>query len=282
MRPSPRAPGSAAPSRATSSGCCRAGTRACATKSWSWARITITSARDTSETTASSALIHIAKQLAAEPPARTVVFVAFSGEEGGLLGSANYVKQPVFPLASTYAMVNLDMVGRIKNNRLIVFGAGTAAEFPALLDSLNTTTQFDLKASGDGWGPSDHASFYGAGKPVLHVFTDLHEDYHRATDDWDKIEVDGLERVANFTADVVRTLANRKAPLTFINVPPPPPPAASASGGGGAYLGTIPDMTENPGGSVEVRDRRREGRAQGGRHHYEHRRDGRAGSPGDD
>ena len=195
-----------------------------------------------------SALIHIAKRLAAAPPARTVVFVAFSGEEGGLLGSANYVKQPVFPLAATTAMVNLDMVGRIKNNRLIVFGAGTAAEFPALLDSLNATTQFDLKASGDGWGPSDHASFYGAGKPVLHVFTDLHEDYHRASDDWDKIEVDGLERVANFTAEMVRALANRKAPLTFINVPPPPPPAASVSGGGGASLGTIPDMTENPGG----------------------------------
>ncbi|MDH4348709.1 MAG: M28 family peptidase, partial [Gemmatimonadota bacterium] len=196
----------------------------------------------------SSALIHIAKRLAAAPPARTVVFVAFSGEEGGLLGSANYVKQPVFPLAATYAMVNLDMVGRIKNNRLIVFGAGTASEFPALLDSLNAAAQFDLKASGDGWGPSDHASFYGAGKPVLHVFTDLHEDYHRASDDWGRIEVDGLERVANYTAEVVRALADRKDPLTFVNVPPPPPPAASASGGGGASLGTIPDMTENPGG----------------------------------
>ena len=196
----------------------------------------------------SSALIYIARQLAAAPPARTVIFVAFSGEEGGLLGSAYYVKNPVFPLATTYAMVNLDMVGRIKNNRLIVFGAGTAAEFPALLDSLNATAQFDLKASGDGWGPSDHSSFYGAGKPVLHVFTDLHEDYHRASDDWEKIEADGLERVANYTAEVVRALASRKAPLTFINVPPPPPPVASTSGGGGASLGTIPDMTENPGG----------------------------------
>lgn len=195
-----------------------------------------------------SALLHIARRLAGAPPARTVVFLAFSGEEGGLLGSANYVKNPAFPMAATYAMVNLDMVGRIKDNRLIVFGAGTAQEFPALLDSINlSNAHFDLKASGDGWGPSDHASFYGAGKPVLHLFTDLHEDYHRATDDWDRINADGLERVANFTAEVVTALANRRAPLTFVNVPPPPPPVAAAAGGG-ASLGTIPDMTENPGG----------------------------------
>ena len=196
----------------------------------------------------SSALIHIARQLATTHPARTVVFIAFSGEEEGLLGSAYYVKNPVFPLATIYAMVNLDMVGRLKNNRLIIFGAGTAAEFPGLLDSINMSAQFDLKASGDGWGPSDQASFYGAGKPVLHIFTDLHEDYHRATDDWEKIEADGLERVASFTTEVVHALADRKTPLTFINVPPPPPPMAAASGGGGASLGTIPDMTENPGG----------------------------------
>jgi predicted metalloprotease with PDZ domain len=186
--------------------------------------------------------------LAASPPARTVVFIAFSGEEAGSLGSAYYVKHPVWPLATTVAMVNLDMVGRIKNNRLIVFGAGTAAEFPALLDSINTRYHFDLKATGDGWGPSDHASFYAAGKPVLHVFTDLHEDYHRASDDWERIEADGLERVASYTADVTRALADRRGSLAFINVPPPPPPAAAAAGGGGASLGTIPDMTENPGG----------------------------------
>ena len=196
----------------------------------------------------SSALIDIARQLSSAHPARTVVFIAFSGEEEGLLGSTYYVKNPVFPLATVYAMVNLDMVGRIKNDRLIVFGAGTAAEFPALLDSINLSSRFDLKASGDGWGPSDQASFYGAGKPVLHVFTDLHEDYHRATDDWEKIDADGLERVARFTAGVVDALANRKEPLTFIDVPPPPPPMAAAPGGGGASLGTIPDMTENPGG----------------------------------
>ena len=121
----------------------------------------------------SAMLIQIAERLAQTPPARTVLFIAFSGEELGLLGSAHYVKQPLYPLTTTMAMVNLDMVGRLRNGRLIVYGARTAKEFPALLDSLNWHAGFDLKAQGDGYGPSDQSSFYGAGKPVLHLFTDL-------------------------------------------------------------------------------------------------------------
>ena len=141
-------------------------------------------------------LIQIAARLAQSPPARTVVFIAFSGEELGLLGSAHYVKQPIYPLATTLAMINLDMVGRLRNGRLIVYGARTAKEFPALLDSLNWHAGFDLKAQGDGYGPSDQSSFYAAGRPVLHFFTDLHEDYHRTTDDWQKIDPEGFRRVA--------------------------------------------------------------------------------------
>ena len=134
-----------------------------------------------------AALIQVAARLAASPPARTVVFIAFSGEELGLLGSAYYVKQPIYPLAQTLAMVNLDMVGRLRNGRLIVYGARSAKEFPALLDSLNWYAGFDLKAQGDGYGPSDQSSFYAVKRPVLHLFTDLHEDYHRTTDDWQKM-----------------------------------------------------------------------------------------------
>ncbi len=196
-----------------------------------------------------STLIHIARQLARTPPARTVVFIAFSGEEAGLLGSDFYVKHPLFPLARTYAMVNLDMVGRLRNDRLLVYGSATAAEFPALLDSLNTEARFNLAYSGDGWGRSDQSSFYGAGRPVLHIFTDLHEDYHRTTDDWEKINADGLGQVANFTARLVRTLADRVAPLTFINAPEPVAAGTTtATSGYGAYLGTIPDMSGSPGG----------------------------------
>jgi peptidase M28-like protein/PDZ domain-containing protein len=196
-----------------------------------------------------AALIRIATLLKEQPPARTVVFIAFSGEEEGLLGSSYYVRSPVFPLARTSAMINLDMVGRLRNDRLLIYGSQTAAEFPALLDSLNAGPRFDLQASGDGWGRSDQSSFYGAGKPVLHLFTDLHEDYHRSTDDWEKINADGLAKVADFTADLVRALADRRAPLTFVNVPPPAQTAGPARGPGyGAYLGTVPDMSGNPGG----------------------------------
>ena len=200
-----------------------------------------------------AALIQVAARLAASPPARTVVFIAFSGEELGLLGSAYYVKQPIYPLAGTLAMVNLDMVGRLRNGRLIVYGARSAKEFPALLDSLNWYAGLDLKAQGDGYGPSDHSSFYAAKRPVLHLFTDLHEDYHRTTDDWQKVNYDGLKRVADFSLGLVTALANRTRPLSFVDLPADLPATAAiktqpATQGYGAYLGTVPDMTGSPGG----------------------------------
>ena len=193
-------------------------------------------------------LIQIAARLAQAPPARTVLFIAFSGEELGLLGSAHYVKQPLYPLSATIAMINLDMVGRLRNGRLIVYGARTAKEFPALLDSLNWHAGFDLKAQGDGYGPSDQSSFYAAGRSVLHVFTDLHDDYHRTTDDWQKIDPEGFRRVSNFTMGLVTALANRPGKLTPVDATPPAHSAATSMPAYGTYLGTIPDMTDNPGG----------------------------------
>jgi hypothetical protein len=195
-------------------------------------------------------LIQIASRLAQAPPARTVLFIAFSGEELGLLGSAYYVKQPVYPLTTTSAMINLDMVGRLRNGRLIVYGTRTAKEFPALIDSLNWHAGFDLKAQGDGYGPSDQSSFYAAGRPVLHIFTDLHDDYHRTTDDWEKIDPEGFRRVTNFTVGLVTAIANRPTRLTPVEVPPPSHALGTTASGPayGTYLGTIPDMTDNPGG----------------------------------
>ena len=194
-------------------------------------------------------LIRIAERLAADPPARTVVFIAFSGEELGLLGSAYYVKQPIYPLSTTLAMINLDMVGRLRQKRLIVYGAQTAKEFPALLDSLNWYAGLDLHAQGDGYGPSDQSSFYAAGRPVLHFFTDLHEDYHRSTDDWEKINLDGFKRVSDFAAGLVTALANRSRPLTVVTAAPPLEADTGMTGSGeGAYLGTVPDMIDTPGG----------------------------------
>lgn len=198
-----------------------------------------------------AALIEIARVLALRPPARTVVFVAFSGEEEGLLGSSFYVRHPVVPIARTLAMVNLDMVGRLRDDRLIVYGVGSAKELPALLDSLDRVAGFDLKEQRDGYGPSDQSSFYGAKRPVLHFFTDLHEDYHRTTDDWQKINADGLKRVADFARTAVAALADRQRPLIFVDLPVTAHAGADSMAvtpGYGAYLGTIPDMTGTPGG----------------------------------
>ncbi len=194
-------------------------------------------------------LIQIAARLQSSPPARSVVFIGFSGEELGLLGSSYYVHQPIYPLATTIAMINLDMVGRLRNNRLIVYGSRSAKEFPALLDSLNWYAGFDLKARGDGYGPSDQSSFYAAGRPVLHIFTDLHEDYHRTTDDWGKINLDGFNKVTDFTVGLVTALANRATPLTQnAAAPTTSQEATSDAPGYGAYLGTVPDMSDSPGG----------------------------------
>src|SRR5262245_22516934 len=191
-----------------------------------------------------AALLEIGRLLASRRPrpARTIVLVAFSGEELGTLGSSYFVQHPVpQPIDSLYAMLNLDMVGRLRNARLMALGAATAREFSVLLDSLNTPAKFDLRASGDGWGPSDHAVFFATRHPVLHFFTDLPDDYHRATDDWDKLNIGGIVQVAQFVGDLAYALANRTGPLTFVDAPRP---QATAGGSGyGAYLGTIPDMS---------------------------------------
>jgi len=160
-----------------------------------------------------AALLEVARQLAGRKPARTIVFVAFSGEELGTLGSSYFVQHPVpQPVDSIYAMLNMDMVGRLRGARLLALGAATAKEFPALLDSLNTPPRFDLRASGDGWGPSDHAVFFAARRPVLHFFTDLHEDYHRSTDDWDRINASPTSRGRSRTAPAPSPSWTRRVP----------------------------------------------------------------------
>jgi Peptidase family M28/PDZ domain len=175
---------------------------------------------------------------------RTVVFVAFTAEETGLIGSSYYVQHPAYPNDSTVAMINFDMVGRLRDDKLLALGAETAPELTPLLDSLNVTYKFDLRASGDGWGRSDHSSFYGAKIPVVHFFTDTHEQYHRVTDDPATINGAGIARVASYAADLTVALAARPERLTYVAVAKPEPVAA----GQGASLGTIPDMSSNPGG----------------------------------
>ena len=138
---------------------------------------------------------------------RRVLFMGFSAEERGLLGSQHYVKNPVFPLESTVAMVNLDMVGRLRDNELTIYGTGSAPTFDALVETANEPYEFDLFKVASGYGPSDHQSFYMAGVPVLFFFTGLHDNYHRPSDDFDKIEFGGLTRITDIVSDVTYELA---------------------------------------------------------------------------
>jgi hypothetical protein len=195
-----------------------------------------------------AAVVEVARILAGgrPRPARTVIFVLFDAEEEGSLGASWYAGHPVVLMDSTIAMVNLDMVGRMQNRRLLALGALSAAEWRPLLDSVNAPYQLDIRASGDGWGASDHAAFFSRKRPVLHFFTDVHTDYHRANDDWDRINADGIADVASLAADLVRRLAVRSGPLTFVDAPPPAPVASGS--GARPSLGTIPDMASEPGG----------------------------------
>ncbi len=200
-----------------------------------------------------AAVLEIARRLAAGPGLdRSVLFIAFTGEERGLWGSAFFVRQPTVDLEEAVAMLNLDMVGRVVEDGLTVLGVGTAAEWNEIVDGANgqLSVPFRIGKSPDGYGPSDHSSFYGEGIPVLHFLSNLHEDYHRPSDDWEKINIDGLERVSELTARIAARLATGGADavaLTPIRQAPPSPagPAqsSSSSGGYGPYLGTVPDMT---------------------------------------
>jgi len=191
-----------------------------------------------------------------ERPARSVLFIAFTGEEKGLWGSGHYVNHPLSPLENTVAMMNMDMVGRLRENTLTVYGTGTAEEWPSLLEEVNQAQPepFVLTSIPDGFGPSDHSSFYGADIPVLMLFTNTHAEYHRPEDDWELIDQEGLERVASFATGITQALAGSPtsdlAALTLVEGAGAPHGGAMASdqasarpSGGGAYMGTIPDMT---------------------------------------
>jgi C-terminal processing protease CtpA/Prc len=142
----------------------------------------------------------------------------------------------------------MDMVGRLRDNRLMVMGVGTAAEFPALVQGANRRAPFEIKTASDGYGPSDHSSFYKRKVPVLALFTGAHTDYHKPTDSADRIDAAGLWRVALFARDLVDSLDRRPRP-TFQQAKSDSGMGRIAGGGGyGAYLGTIPDYMQTEGG----------------------------------
>jgi aminopeptidase YwaD len=159
-----------------------------------------------------SALIELARQFAGEKKnRRTLVFMGFGAEEEGLLGSKFYVNNPIFPIENTVAMFNMDMVGRLTDGKLTVGGVGSAEGYRALVEAANSATTsagngsglFNLQLNEDGFGPSDHASFYGKQIPVLFFFTGTHTDYHKPSDTADRINYQGLVKIADFVKGLV-------------------------------------------------------------------------------
>lgn len=185
-------------------------------------------------------VLELARLFQAQPTRRTLLFVHFSGEELGLLGSRHFVEHLPVPRDSIVAMLNFDMIGRLRGDSLIVYGTATAREMPALLDSANAGLRLSLRKVGDGFGPSDHSSFYAKDIPVLHFFTNIHDDYHRATDDAHRVSAAGAARVVELARQVILGMDARDEPLTFVRASAPPPVARGS--GSNVYFGSVPDM----------------------------------------
>ncbi|MBX3422518.1 MAG: M20/M25/M40 family metallo-hydrolase [Pirellulaceae bacterium] len=162
-------------------------------------------------------LLEAARQLSVNTSVdrRNIVLIAFAAEERGLLGSKHYVRHPRFPLEQTKAMVNLDMVGRMHDGALIVYGTGTASEFPGWVEDLRRPLDIQVSLQSAGYGPSDHQSFHEVGMPVLHLFTGMHNQYHRPSDDSHLIDYPGMVRVTQFTVSVMQHLATHPVPPTL-------------------------------------------------------------------
>lgn len=188
-----------------------------------------------------AAVLELARLLRHQPPRRSVLVVLFSGEELGLLGSQHFVERAPVPLDSVQAMLNFDMVGRLREDKLIVYGVATASELPEVVRAANSVPPLRIAAVGDGFGPSDHSSFFAKNIPVLHFFTDVHEHYHRASDEAHTINVGGVARIVSFAERITRDLADRPARLTFVPAPVTAT-AGSSRNSSQAWLGTIPDM----------------------------------------
>jgi Tol biopolymer transport system component len=211
-----------------------------------------------------AALLEVARILAAQRESlrRDVYLVAFSGEEEGTLGSTAFTRHPPdgLRLADLVAMLNMDMVGRLRGNQISVLGGETAGEWRQLVPPACARELIGCTLGGDGYGPSDHSPFYAAGVPVLHFFTGAHEDYHKPSDTPDKINAIGGARIAMLVADVAREASARPARLTYKAAPAPAPAGDVRSYG--ASLGTVPDYAGDGRPGVLIGGVRPEGAAE--------------------
>ena len=214
-----------------------------------------------------TALIELARRYGSAKPnreGRRLVFIAFSGEERGLFGSLHYCDKPLFPLKDTVAMLNMDMVGRVRpdektgKERIVVGGVGSAKNFEKLLDDTNVKFGFQIDKSKSGTGPSDHTSFYMAKVPVYFFFSREHPEYHTPKDKPDTINLAGVAKVTDMVEQMTTAIATEKDRPEYV-----PGMHGSMSGGPtGPKLGLMPSYNEGsdgmevsgivPGGAAEA------------------------------
>jgi len=198
-------------------------------------------------------LLELARYFSSQPkPKRGILFVAFAGEELGLLGSSHYVNHPAMPLERAVAMINMDMIGRIRDGKVFIGGSGSGSTLKPMLDRIlsgHSSLKIDFSETA-GYGSSDHTSFTTKQVPVLFFFSGLHADYHKPSDTWDKIDAPGTTTLLKLIAQVGETLIQTAERPQFVRVKEPAGMVAgSGSGSGyGAYFGSIPDFGDNPNG----------------------------------
>ena len=183
-----------------------------------------------------------ARQRSPEKFRRGIIFALWSGEELGLIGSTHFVNHPVVPLEKVAAYINFDMVGRLRDNKLILQGVGSSAVWTKLIEKRNIPIGFNLTLQDDPYLPTDVTAFYPKEVPVLSFFTGGHEDYNRPTDDPETLNYTGIERISAFAHGIVLDLISADERPGYVRV------ERSQSEEGGrdtlrAYLGTIPDYT---------------------------------------
>ena len=175
---------------------------------------------------------------------RGILFASFAGEELGLLGSAAWVKEPTRPPEKVVAMLNMDMIGRIKDQKVYIGGVGTGSTLKAVVEQAQAKSGFKIEYSPGGYSSSDHTSFVAKKIPVLFFFSGLHSDYHKPSDTWEKIDPESAARLLNVVGKTGELLADAEERPAFIVVAEDRPAGGSGGGGYGPYFGSIPDFGE--------------------------------------
>ena len=188
-------------------------------------------------------VMEISELLSVAGPARSIIFTTFGAEEMGLVGSKYLSEHSPVDMGAVQAMINLDMIGRLNEDRqLQVGGIGTSPGFRELLDSINSSYGFNLKYSNEGYGPSDHAAFYAKDVPVLFISTGAHPDYHTPGDNASAINLTGAQEVMLFAAEIATALADQRERIAFVEAGPKVR-GSSKGRRGGITLGLMPDVT---------------------------------------